>query len=194
MGQHDRLIDHLFEKGERALVRAWSDRCTRGMRDDQVAAILHEFASVPENQSGEHAVRYMADFMRNIGIPDYQVQPFRSWIDAGAPGWEPTPEPSSAEPPAGEQTQAQAPQQPPAPAPVPAAAPAGPVGPTREQLQATIKQHERNMRAPEGSEAWREYWRDGGSQEYHAALTAQETASLSPAPVPLAAEPAAPAP
>ncbi len=81
-----RLVNELFEdKGERQIARAWVDQCTRGWREDQIVATLHEFAQ-PTEMTGEQCLAYMLDFPRQIGVPEYQVSPSVAWFDAGAPG------------------------------------------------------------------------------------------------------------
>jgi hypothetical protein len=47
--------------------------------------------------------------------------------------------------------------------------------PDRAALQQEIEKQEANMRAPQGSPGWTEYWRGGGSQRYVASLQASET-------------------
>jgi hypothetical protein len=63
----------------------------------------------------------------------------------------------------------------PSPSPPPSAPPA-PAGPTRAELQAQIAQHEANMRAPQGSEPWRDYWTRGGGAACLDARRALESA------------------
>jgi hypothetical protein len=180
----ERLLSSLFsDRQERALAGAIVHNCTRGWREDRVTALLHELAStVPEGMSNEQSAAYLVDFVRNLGAFEHEVGTLARWIGDGGPGWEPEPVPGEAEP---------------APAPEEAAgegtavvdpgavltrpvAPPVPAGPTREQLQVQIRQHEANMRAPQGSELWNAYWRHGGDQDYRAALLAMDNAQPSP--------------
>ncbi len=163
-----RLIAEKFpDKRERQTVQAILSACGHNMREDRVIALVHELARETD-MPPEASVRYIGSFITNIGEPEHVAQRFMNFVEAGEPGVPDAAAPVITEPSAGE--------------------PAAPAGPSREALQAQIRQHEANMRSEPGSQGWRAYWRDGGAQEYHAALTALETAA--PAPSAVSVEPA----
>jgi hypothetical protein len=161
----DRLITDLFPKEERGIARAIHSECLAGLSEDKQIAALHELAQSTEMQ-GEQCARYFASFLENIGA-GVGGERFTRWVDAGGPGAFPEADASASETPAGDEP---AVVNPPAPA-----------GPTRQQLQAQIAQHERDMRADPGSEAWKRYWRKGGSADCLDVRRALENTPMSPA-------------
>lgn len=168
---HERLIADMFEDpGERQIARAWVDQCTRGWREDQVIAVLHEFGQ-PTEMTGEQSLAYMLDFPRQIGVPEYQVSPSVAWFDAGAPGGIPDPDPppaEAAEPPSEDDDveiidvaalveRSRTPPPPPVP----------PVPDRMAAAQADVARFEEMLRSDPGA-----YWGSPSNQSsYHAALT-----------------------
>lgn len=180
---HERLIASLFpDKAERQTASAIVAALPSTMHEDRVVALCHELSRpVPDGQTGEQSVAYIADFLNAIGGMPNESQAFLRWVDAGDPGTdirelvspEPQEDPDTDADDGDRDTRIITVDM--AALAMPRPAPAPP-GPTRAQLQAQIRQHESNMRAPQGSEAWRSYGQHGGDAEYRAALQALETA------------------
>lgn len=141
-----------------------------------VQPMLHEAARLDGmirdgSISREDAQGVLTGFVE-MGAPPHVVAEINRWSG------EVTTELATAEPPAEPgKPAAEPPRQPPAPA-----APSPSAGPTRDQLQQEVRRWEAAMRAPEGSEEWRSYWKNGGSQAYGAALQALEAADTAPPP------------
>jgi hypothetical protein len=86
----------------------------------------------------------------------------------------------------------QADKQPPKPAPAPVKANKPFAGPDRAALEAQNAEHLKNMRAPENSPEWFQYWKQGGAAQYRANLEAIEAMDAPPpAPAPADAAPGA---
>jgi hypothetical protein len=168
---HDRLIADLFaDPGHRQTVRAIVSTFPPTMTPDRVSAVIHELARpAPDGQTPQQAADYIASFIGAIGGMEHEQQAFIHWIDSGGPGAG-IPEPPVVEPapdeagddseivaitPSAVHAMVNRLQSPP---PVPA-------DPTREVLQAQIRQHEADMRSEPGSPQWRQYWQHGGADD-----------------------------
>jgi hypothetical protein len=184
--KYDRLINQLWpgEEGKqaRAIAHAWVGRFeSEPTMADRIEPLLREALRGDQLiQSGEktpeEARAYLASFATEaLGTPVHMVMAIEDWRPD--PGLFPPETPAEAEKPAAEPAREQQPaaSQPRATAQAqlaPAAA-----TPDRTALQQEIERHQANMRAPEGSAEWRQYWREGGSAQYLAALQAMETAA-----------------
>jgi hypothetical protein len=85
---HDRLIDRLFVKEERPLVRAIVDRCLHGLHEDRQIAVLHEIARpANESMSDEQTLNYVCDFITAIGGQQIDADRFSSFVMSGGHGW-----------------------------------------------------------------------------------------------------------
>jgi hypothetical protein len=180
----DRLIADKFpDPGHRQTAQAFVSWCCPGMREDEVIGLVYDIAE-PSDMPPETHVAYLQGRLA-LDRPE-AAQRLANWVDAGFPGATLPPETVSGEPPGAPRADSDdeydfvqvAPQvfrmrpvgesSPPSPS--------APAGPTRESLQAQLRQHEENMRAPQGSEQWNAYWRHGGDHEYRATLQALQTA------------------
>jgi hypothetical protein len=137
---------------------------------ERIEPILREAAAAHQRvASGEITPEtgraQLGGFAEVIGIPAHLVGDGMAFLEAGA-GLT-AEELAAAEAPAGESA-----QEPQAPAP---SALAG-----RDALRREIEQHEKNMRAPEGSAEWKAYWRDGGADAYRAALDRLQAGAEAP--------------
>jgi hypothetical protein len=197
----EKLITSLFaDEPSRQMARNFADMyaAAPGVGEDRVAALIQEASranvAVLNGQiTAEAALAQLGGFAGTIGILPATVNDGLRFLQDGAGLTAEAPD-----------QPAQDPQAPPAPVqPAPASAQASPALADRAALRREIDQQEANMRAPQGSEPWLDYWRRGGDASYRGALERlqQSTdalaglAAAAPASAPAAPQPPpAPAP
>jgi hypothetical protein len=194
---HQALINKLFpgdpisQRMAANFVEAYASNPQIG--EARVEALLQEAARANAaiadgSLTRDAAFKQLAGFAEVSGLQEHLINDGMAFLESGAGLTRD--ELAALEAPAAEPTEAPpAPQLPQASAqPVPA--PETPLV-DRNALRQQIAKHEANMKAPQGSEQWLDYWKRGGDAEYREALEGLERSTDALAGIAAASTPAA---